>query len=125
MRSPRYAPHRRKRGSPSPQPYETPSASPSETPKPTPTATPAESPSPTPPKKHGAPNATLSPDQIKGFDNYPPKVQRLLTSALELTTRNLDYKYGSADPSRGGMDCSGSFYLVPISTSLRALSRYS
>jgi len=79
---------------------------------PTPTASPAESPSPTPPKKHGAPNATLSPDQIKGFDNYPPKVQKLLTSALELTTRNLDYKYGSADPSSGGMDCSGFVYFV-------------
>jgi hypothetical protein len=54
----------------------------------------------------------LSPDQIKGFDNYPPKVQKLLASALELTTRNLDYKYGSADPSSGGMDCSGFVYFV-------------
>jgi hypothetical protein len=80
---------------------------------PTPTATPQESASPTPtPKNHGAPNATLLPDQIKGFDNYPPKVQRLLTSALELTTRNLDYKYGSADPNSGGMDCSGFVYFV-------------
>jgi peptidoglycan DL-endopeptidase CwlO len=71
------------------------------------------SPSPTPtPKKHGAPNATLSPDQLKGFDNYPAKVQKLLTNALELTTRNLDYKYGSADPATGGMDCSGFVYFV-------------
>src|SRR5260370_136785 len=30
----------------------------------------------------------------------------------ELTTRNLDYKYGSADPMSGGMDCSGFVYLV-------------
>jgi len=74
--------------------------------------TPEVSPSPTPAKKHGAPNATLSPDQIKGFDNYPPKVQKLLTTALELTTHNLDYKYGSADPSSGGMDCSGFVYFV-------------
>jgi len=110
--SPSASPHRKKRSSPSPQPFETPSASPSGSPMPTPTATPAESPSPTPPKRHGAPNATLSPDQIKGFDNYPPKVQKLLTSALELTTRNLDYKYGSADPSSGGMDCSGFVYFV-------------
>lgn len=110
--SPSAFPHRKKRSSPSPQPFETPSASPSETPMPTPTATPAESRSPTPPKKQGAPNATLSPDEIKGFDNYPPKVQKLLTSALELTTRNLDYKYGSADPSSGGMDCSGFVYFV-------------
>jgi peptidoglycan DL-endopeptidase CwlO len=39
-------------------------------------------------------------------------VQQLLTSALELTTRNLDYKYGSADPGNGGMDCSGFVYFV-------------
>jgi peptidoglycan DL-endopeptidase CwlO len=74
--------------------------------------TPEVSPSPSPQKKHGAPNATLSPEQIKGFDNYPPKVQKVLTSALELTTRDLDYKYGSADPSSGGMDCSGFVYFV-------------
>ena len=76
---------------------------------PSPTAAPLESPSP---KKRGAPNATLAPDQIKGFDSYPPNVQKLLTSALELTTRNLDYKYGSADPATGGMDCSGFVYFV-------------
>jgi cell wall-associated NlpC family hydrolase len=39
-------------------------------------------------------------------------VQKLLTSALELTTRNLDYKSGSADPANGGMDCSGFVYYV-------------
>src|SRR5437762_6455920 len=121
--SPSASPHRKKRSSPSPQPFETPSASPSGSPMPTPTATPAESPSPTPPKKHGAPNATLSPDQIKGFDNYPPKVQKLLTSALELTTRNLDYKYGSADPSSGGMDCSGFVYYVLKQNGIEAVPR--
>src|SRR5207248_4752159 len=60
----------------------------------------------------GAPNVTLSPEAIANFESYPPKVQKLLTSALELTTRNLDYKYGSADPARGGMDCSGFIYYV-------------
>jgi hypothetical protein len=60
----------------------------------------------------GAPNATLSPEAITNFESYPPKVQKLLTSALELTTRNLDYKYGSADPANGGMDCSGFVYYV-------------
>jgi len=54
----------------------------------------------------------LLPNQIKGFENYPLKVQKLLTAALELTTRNLDYKYGSADPANGGMDCSGFVYYV-------------
>jgi peptidoglycan DL-endopeptidase CwlO len=79
---------------------------------PSPTATAEQSPAPTPPKNHGAPNATLSPEQIKGFDNYPPKVQKILAGALELTTRNLDYRYGSADPNSGGMDCSGFVYFV-------------
>ena len=60
----------------------------------------------------GAPNVTLSPEAIANFESYPPKVQKLLTSALELTTRNLDYKYGSADPANGGMNCSGFVYYV-------------
>ena len=54
----------------------------------------------------------MFPNQIKGFENYPLKVQKLLTSALELTTRNLDYKYGSTDPANGGMDCSGFVYYL-------------
>jgi peptidoglycan DL-endopeptidase CwlO len=95
----------KKKSSPTPEPSETPS--PTETPSPssTPTATLEKT-------KRGAPNATLLPEAISGFENYPPKVQRLLTSALELTTRNLDYEYGSADPANGGMDCSGFVYFV-------------
>jgi cell wall-associated NlpC family hydrolase len=54
----------------------------------------------------------LLPNEIKGFENYPLKVQALLTAALELTTRDLYYKYGSADPGEGGMDCSGFVYYV-------------
>jgi peptidoglycan DL-endopeptidase CwlO len=85
--------------------------SPSAVPESSPTKAP-ESPSPAGLKKRGAPNATLTPDAIKGFEDYPAKVQKLLASALELTTRNLDYKYGSADPATGGMDCSGFVYFV-------------
>ena len=96
---------RKKKSSPTPEP--------SETPPPTETPSPSSTPSATPEKtKRGAPNATLSPEAINGFEKYPPKVQRLLTSALDLTTRNLDYKYGSADPENGGMDCSGFVYFV-------------
>lgn len=36
----------------------------------------------------------------------------MIDIALELTTRDLDYKYGSADPSSGGMDCSGFVFYV-------------
>jgi hypothetical protein len=102
--------HHKKKGSPTPEPFETPEGSISPAPSPEESAPPPPSPSPSP--KRGAPNATLLPNQIKGFENYPLKVQKLLTSALELTTRNLDYKYGSANPASGGMDCSGFVYYV-------------
>ncbi len=39
-------------------------------------------------------------------------MQKLLATALELTTRDLTYTYGSADPANGGMDCSGFVYFV-------------
>src|SRR5438874_3517660 len=72
----------KKKSSPAPEP--------SETPPPPPTPTPSLS-STAEKGKRGAPNATLSPEAITGFENYPPKVQQLLNSALELTSRNLDY----------------------------------
>ena len=110
---------KKKHASPSPSASAKPKKEPSPTPEPseTPSATVTPSPSPTAPAspektKRGAPNATLLPDSLSGFENYPPKVRQLLISALELTTRNLDYKYGSADPANGGMDCSGFVYFL-------------
>ena len=133
--SPSPTPHGKRKASASPVPEEStavnPSGSPAkkkkskasakstETPTPSPavaeTPTPEHSPSTSPEavhKKNGAPNATLAPEAIKGFEENPPRVRTLLSSALDLTTRNLDYKYGSADPSAGGMDCSGFVYYV-------------
>jgi cell wall-associated NlpC family hydrolase len=52
------------------------------------------------------------PDQIAGYDDYPPKVRQIIDAGLELTKQNLGYKYGSADPTNGGMDCSGFIYYV-------------
>jgi peptidoglycan DL-endopeptidase CwlO len=102
--SPTASPHHKRKSSPTPEPFKTPRKSPS------PSAT--ESQSPGAGEKQGTPDATLTPGEIKGFFNYPVKVRKLLVSALELTTRNLDYKYGSADPANGGMDCSGFVYFV-------------
>ena len=56
--------------------------------------------------------ATIAPNEIDDFDENPEPVRKLLGDALELTKRNLDYSYGSADPSNGGMDCSGFIYYV-------------
>jgi cell wall-associated NlpC family hydrolase len=92
---------------PTPSPEESVSASPgpSETPKPS--ATPSAS-----PKKKGAP-ATISAGEIEGYEKYPEHIRNVIDMGLELTKRNLDYKYGSADPANGGMDCSGFvFYLL-------------
>jgi hypothetical protein len=64
------------------------------------------------PEKKGAPNVSLSPDEIVGYDTYPLKVRQIIDAGLALTKQNLGYKYGSADPANGGMDCSGFIYYV-------------
>jgi cell wall-associated NlpC family hydrolase len=98
---------KRKRASP------TPTAAPEESPVPSPTETPSPSPSPRPgAEKKGAPNVTLSSDEITGYDGYPPEVRQIIDAGLELTKQNLGYKYGSADPANGGMDCSGFIYYL-------------
>jgi cell wall-associated NlpC family hydrolase len=96
---------KRKKATPTPTPSESPSAT--ETPSPSP----AESPEP-PRGKKGWPNASLSPDQISGYETYPAKVRQILDAGLALTKENLGYTYGSADPKNGGMDCSGFVYYV-------------
>jgi len=101
--SPSPTPRKHKKKSPTPSPEETPSPSPTETPSP------SRSPHP---EKKGAPNVTLSPDEIAGYDSYPPKVRQILDAGLALTKENLGYTYGSADPANGGMDCSGFIYYL-------------
>jgi peptidoglycan DL-endopeptidase CwlO len=106
---------KRKKTSPTPTPTAT--ATPEETKTPSPTetpeatATPSATARPTPQKK-GAPNVTVSPEEIVGFGAYPAKVRQLIEAGLELTKQNLGYTYGSADPAKGGMDCSGFIYYV-------------
>lgn len=54
--------------------------------------------------------ASVNSSEIAGFATYPPAVKNLLESALTLTRQNLGYKFGSADPAQGGMDCSGAIF---------------
>lgn len=82
-----------------------------------------ESPAPTAtPKKKGAP-VSISVDKIAGYEKYPGVVQKIIDLGLELASRGLDYKYGSADPDSGGMDCSGFVYYVLTNAGVRDVPR--
>jgi len=84
-------------------------------PSPTPVQTPSpESGGSSPENKPAnvAPPATLKPEDLGGFSRQPAEIQQLIKSSLALTEQNLAYKYGSADPASGGMDCSGFIYYV-------------
>jgi len=69
--------------------------------------------------------ASLNPVQLRDFDAQPIKVQELIRNSLALTERNLGYKYGSADPTQGGMDCSGFIYYVLSSAGFQDVPRQS
>lgn len=56
--------------------------------------------------------SSIATDELKDFASFPSPVQSLIIRALELTTKNLTYRFGSSDPSLGGMDCSGTVYRV-------------
>ena len=108
---------KRKKKSPTPEPSVSRSPSATATPEETTTPSPTETPQPTPtpaqiPGKKGAPNATISPGEISGYDSHPPKVRQIIEYGLDLTKQNLNYTYGSADPANGGMDCSGFIYYL-------------
>ena len=55
---------------------------------------------------------TIAPNELADFDSYSPAVKKIVETSLGLAGRNLTYKYGSADPANGGMDCSGFVYYV-------------
>ncbi len=63
--------------------------------------------------------ASLSTSDLQDYDQQPGAVQHLLARALELTTQNLSYKYGSSDPKEGAMDCSGTVYYLLSDAGIR------
>jgi cell wall-associated NlpC family hydrolase len=114
---------KKRKSSPTPSPSPGESPEPSATPEETPegSATPKSSASPSP-KKKGAP-ATISASEIADYEKYPENVRKVTDVALELTTRNLEYKYGSADPASGGLDCSGFVFYVLTQNGVRGVPR--
>jgi cell wall-associated NlpC family hydrolase len=112
---------KRKKASPTPSPTATAKSkskrkhgSPTPTPEPqeTPTETPVPSTSERGQGKKASPNVSLSPNEIEGYESDSTKVREILDAGLALAKENLGYAYGSADPTSGGMDCSGFIYYV-------------
>ncbi|WP_395717715.1 C40 family peptidase [Prosthecobacter sp.] len=69
--------------------------------------------------------STVSIEDLSGFDDYPKQVQSLVQSALALTHLELGYLYGSHEPAKGGMDCSGTVYHVLKFQGLKDVPRQS
>ena len=66
---------------------------------------------PTPPPKETRTPA-ISIEGILESSAYSPDVKKIVDIGLGLTTRDLAYKYASADPAKGGMDYSGFIWYV-------------
>lgn len=93
-------------------------------PKKTPPAEPADE-DPTTPVMTPAAVSTISVEDIRDFDKYPKQIQSLVQSSMALTRLDLGYLYGSHEPSKGGMDCSGTIYHVLHFQGLKDVPRQS
>ena len=69
--------------------------------------------------------ATLAQSAITNFTNNPEPIKKILSFALDLTTKNLHYQFGSADPKTQGMDCSGTVYYILNSVGVHDVPRSS
>jgi cell wall-associated NlpC family hydrolase len=58
------------------------------------------------------PQASLETTEIAGFGDLPPLSKKFVSAALHLTKCRLTYRFGSADPANGGMDCSGTIHFL-------------
>jgi len=66
---------------------------------------------------------SLSKEDLRGFEKNSEAIQRLLIAALELSSKELIYKMGSANPENGGMDCSGTLYYLLRSVGVTEVPR--
>ena len=49
---------------------------------------------------------------LSGSSDYSVHVKKLVAESLFLSKKKLNYRYGSSNPARGGMDCSGTIHYL-------------
>ncbi|GEM_PF-1285580 len=76
-------------------------------------------------KPRNAPGVTIDPSTLAEFDRQPERTKTLIRTALDLAGRGLTYKYGSADPKNGGMDCSGTMFYILKQVGVKNVPRQS
>ncbi|HST29717.1 MAG TPA: NlpC/P60 family protein [Chthoniobacterales bacterium] len=103
--------------------------SPSETPSPIPEisdeANSEERPTPSLPPVTGAASQVSIPSEAEILESrdYSEDVRKLIQLSLALAKKNLNYKYASADPANGGLDCSGFIYYVFTKSGVKNVPR--
>jgi peptidoglycan DL-endopeptidase CwlO len=75
------------------------------------------------PEETVSPVPAIAAAEIADYEDNSPDVRKILDSALDLANRNLRYKYGSADPAKGGMDSSGFVYYVLSTNGIKDVPR--
>jgi cell wall-associated NlpC family hydrolase len=63
-------------------------------------------------KPTGLATVSIASEELLEFHAQPAGVRTLIESSLALARQNLTYTFGSADPAKGGLDCSGFIYYV-------------
>ncbi len=61
---------------------------------------------------HAAITEPVPVGNLSNYAAYPENVKTVVQRAWWLSRKNLTYKFGSANPKRGGMDCSGVIYYL-------------
>jgi hypothetical protein len=67
----------------------------------------------------------FSPRDLVEFDRQSEQVKSLIRIASQLTHKKLGYVYGSNDPGRGGMDCSGTIHHTLTQAGFKSVPRSS
>lgn len=55
---------------------------------------------------------TISNNELQDFNVNSENVKTVINLGLDLAGRHLHYQYGSANPTAGAMDCSGTMYYM-------------